>query len=82
MTDSSSNILLLAGDGELRRSMSLLLDGHGYHVDAREPANDALTSIKRHPKMRIAETMGASEVMIGTTSRDGARTRHLPSRGP
>ena len=29
--------------------MSLLLDGHGYHVDLREPANDALISIKRHP---------------------------------
>ena len=49
MTNSSSNILLLAEDGELRRSMSLLLDCHGYHVYSREPANDALTSIKQHP---------------------------------
>ena len=29
--------------------MSLLLDCHGYNVYSREPANDALTSIKQHP---------------------------------
>ena len=49
MTDSSSNILLLARDGEPRRSMSLLLDGHGYHVDSQKPANDAISSIKQRP---------------------------------
>ena len=49
MTDSSSNILLLAGEGELKRRVSLLLDGHGYHVESRDPATEALTSIKQHP---------------------------------
>ena len=29
--------------------MSLLLDGHGYHVDSQKPANDAISSIKQRP---------------------------------
>lgn len=49
MTDSSSDILLLAGEGELRRRISSLLDGHGYHVESREPAKETLASIKQQP---------------------------------